>query len=378
MMGAMSGTGTAATSIDQAWAVVLAGGSGTRLWPLSRAAQPKFLHALTGTPDSLLQATMRRIDPLAPARRTLVVTGIHHAAAVSRQLAQLPPENIVVEPSPRDSCAAVGLAACLIHRTDPGALMGVFPADHLIRDEPAFLEVFRAALAGAAAGRLVTIGIPPTHPETGYGYLRCGPAVSGRPAGERAVLEFAEKPSRKVAERYLATGDYLWNGGMFAWRVDVFLAELRRQRPELHDGLARIARAWDTPEQDAVAGEVWPGLPKISVDYAVMETAAAAGLVSTVPGRFGWHDIGDFHSLGELLGETTEAGNVVLAGSARLRDTKSSVVVSGSGRLVATIGVHDLVIVDTPDVLLVCPRGRAQEIKAFVDELKATGEDRYL
>jgi mannose-1-phosphate guanylyltransferase len=364
------------------YAVIPAGGSGTRLWPLSRADHPKFLHPLTGTAASLLQATVRRLAPLAPAERTYVVTGVAHAAAVARQLPALPEEHILVEPSPRDSCPAIGLAAAIIARRDPAAVMGSFAADHLVHDADRFCEVVREAVRGAEQGLLMTVGITPTQPETGYGYLQCGgPLEDGR---MRGVEEFKEKPRYDEAVGYLESGRHLWNASMFVWRVDVFLAELARQRPELHAGLTRIAQAWDTPERAAVLGDVWPTLPKISVDYAVMEGAAAAGRVATVPGDFGWNDVGDFHTLGVVLPPTEDANVVVGAPDGvekpglLLYDSTGLVVVPHSGRLVAALGVHDLILVDTPDVLLVCPRGRAQEVKKLVDELKERGEHAYL
>jgi mannose-1-phosphate guanylyltransferase len=361
------------------YAVVPAGGSGTRLWPLSRSSNPKFLHALTGTSESLLQATVARLDGLAAPATTMVVTGVAHAAAVARQLPAIPADNILVEPAPRDSCAAIGLAAAVISERDPTAMMGSFAADQLVADVPAFQTAVRAAAAGAAAGRLMTIGITPTRPETGYGYLRCGDTVDG---AVRAVAEFAEKPSAERATAYLRSGRYLWNASMFIWRVDVFLAELARQQPDLHAGLRRIAAAWHGPRREDRMGEIWPALPKISVDYAVMEGAAAAGLVGTVPGTFGWNDVGDFHTLGDVL-PTDEVGNVVLdaddtKGEVILHDSANVVVVPRSRRLIAAVGLTDIVIVDTDDALLVCPRGRAQEVKAVVDGLKERGSAEYL
>ena len=267
------------------YAVVLAGGSGTRLWPLSRAGHPKFLHPLTGTSSTLLQATAERLDGLATADTTMVVTGVAHAAAVARQLPDLPDDNILVEPAPRDSCAAIGLAAAIIAERAPTALMGSFASDHLVADVAAFQSVVRAAAVGAQAGKLMTIGITPTRAETGYGYLKCGAVTAGSQI--RAVEEFAEKPDAERAEAYVRSRGYLWNASMFLWRVDVFLAELARQQPDLHAGLRRIAAAWHGPRREERIGEIWPTLPKISVDYAVMEGAAAAGLVGTVPGNFG-------------------------------------------------------------------------------------------
>jgi mannose-1-phosphate guanylyltransferase len=292
----------------------------------------------------------------------------------------VPADNILIEPSPRDSCAAISLAAALIARHDRDAVMGAFPADHLIRDAARFASVVRSAIAGADQGFLMTVGITPTQPETGYGYLQCGGLVEGGPV--RRVEQFREKPSRDVATAYVASGDYYWNAGMFVWQVGVFLGELARQQPALHDGVVRIAAAWDTPDRDEVLGEVWPTLTKISVDYAVMEGASSAGLVATVPGDFGWNDIGDFDSLGKVL-PSDEAGNVVVAASGDkpdflLYDSERSVIVPHSDRLIAVLGVEDLVVVDTPDVVLICKRDRAQEVKKLVDDLKERGDSRFI
>jgi mannose-1-phosphate guanylyltransferase len=368
------------------YAVIPAGGSGTRLWPLSRAGHPKFLHPLTGTEASLLQATVHRLEALTPPSRVFVVTGVSHAAAVSRQLTGVPEQNILVEPSPRDSCAAIALAAAVIARREPEAIMGSFAADHLIADGERFIEVIRQAMVGAANGLLMTLGITPTRPETGYGYLQCGGPLSFPGSEDSPVLsveEFKEKPSYDVAESYVKSGNYLWNAGMFVWRADVFLTELARQQPQLAAGVSRIAQAWDSRSREEVIGEVWPTLPRISVDYAVMEGAATVGRVGTVPGDFGWNDVGDFHTLGEVLA-ADEFGNVIVGKDAEpkpgvlLREAENLVVVPNSGRLVAALGVRDLIIVDTPDAVLICPRDRAQEVKHLVDELKEIGELRYL
>ncbi|AEB43007.1 MULTISPECIES: mannose-1-phosphate guanylyltransferase [Micromonospora] len=361
------------------YVVIPAGGSGTRLWPLSRAGHPKFLHPFTGTSASLLQATVQRAAPLTTPERTMVVTGAAHAAAVARQLTGLPEENILVEPSPRDSCAAIALAAAVIAVRDPDAVMGSFAADHLIGDPQSWVETVQAAIRGAEQGLLMTVGITPTRPETGYGYLQTGDPVGDGPM--RPVTEFKEKPNAEVAEAYVRSGRYLWNAGMFVWRVSAFLAELARQQPALHAGVTSIAAAWGSDEQDDVLGAVWPTLPKISVDYAVMEGAASAGRVATVPGDFRWNDVGDFHTLGEVLPADAD-GNVVLGmddkAEVLLRDSSGMVVVPQSGRLVATVGVRDLIVVDTSDALLVCPRDRAQDVKAIVDELKERGEDKLV
>jgi mannose-1-phosphate guanylyltransferase len=363
------------------YGVVLAGGTGTRLWPLSRAGHPKFLHPLTGTDASLLQATVERLDQLASPERVFVVTGVAHAAAVSRQLTTVPEANVLVEPSPRDSCAAIALAAAIIARRDPEGVMGSFASDHLISEKDKFTDVIRTAIKGAREGQLMTLGITPTRPETGYGYLQCGGVLADGPI--MRVEEFKEKPSYDVAESYVKSGNYLWNAGMFVWRVDIFLAELARQQPQLAAGISRIAQAWESTDREEVLGEVWPTLPRISVDYAVMEGAAAVGRVSTVPGDFGWNDVGDFHTLGEVLAADPQ-GNVIVGRDAEakpgvlLRETENLVVVPAPGRLVAALGVRDLIIVDTPDAVLVCPRERAQEVKSLVDALKDSGELGYI
>jgi mannose-1-phosphate guanylyltransferase len=336
---------------------------------------------LTGTDASLLQATVERLDLLTTDDRMFVVTGVAHAAAVSRQLTSVPEENVLVEPSPRDSCAAIALAAAVIARRDPEAIMGSFASDHLIADKLTFTQVIQKAMIGAREGLLMTLGITPTRPETGYGYLQCGGSLGEGPV--LAVEEFKEKPTYDVAESYVKSGNYLWNAGMFVWRADVFLAELSRQQPQLAAGVSRIAQAWDSSAREEVLGEVWPTLPRISVDYGVMEGAATVGRVATVPGDFGWNDVGDFHTLGSVLA-ADPAGNVVIGqgdGSKTgvlLRESENLVVVPQSGRLVAALGVRDLVIVDTPDAVLVCPRDRAQEVKMLVDELKELGELGYI
>ncbi|GAB1508767.1 mannose-1-phosphate guanylyltransferase [Actinophytocola sp. KF-1] len=356
--------------------VVPAGGSGTRLWPLSRAANPKFLHALTGTDRSLLQATFDRLAPLCTAQNLLVVTGVAHATSVARQLPELPERNILVEPFARDSCAAIALAAAVIEERSPGGVMASFAADHLIADTAAFSDVVRDAIAGARDGKLMTIGITPTRPETGYGYLQLSaPAVAGQ---RQQVLEFKEKPTLSVASEYVASGEYLWNASMFLWRTEVFLAELAARRPDVHDPVREIARAWDTPAQEAVLGELWPTIPKVAVEYAVMEPAAAEGKVATVPGDFGWNDIGDFETLGELLGVDIDGGGrVVDMSGARppvvVVDGDGVIAVPCSSRVIATLGVRDLIVVDTADAVLVCRRDRAQDIKKLTELLREKG-----
>jgi mannose-1-phosphate guanylyltransferase len=357
------------------YAVVPAGGSGTRLWPLSRANHPKFLQPLTGTPKSLLQATFDRLVPLVGANRITVVTGTAHAAPVARQLPELLDENIVVEPAPRDSCAAIGLAAAIIEHRHPGAMMASFAADHLIRDEDTFRRTVREACAGAAESRLMTIGITPTRAETGYGYVEC--SERAQLSTLQSVLKFHEKPPLEVATEYVSSGRFLWNASMFVWRTDVFLDALNRYRPDIAEPLREIARAWDRPDRESVLGAIWPEIPRIAIEYAVMEPAATDGQVGTVPGDFGWSDIGDFDTVAALFGEKDGESLVVMPAEARGGyvglDSDGLVVLPAAGRLVAAVDVHNLIVVDTDDAVLVCNRNRAQDIKKLTELIRQRG-----
>ncbi len=360
------------------YAIVPAGGAGTRLWPLSRAAHPKFLRDLTGSGSTLLQSTWQRLAPIAEA--VIVVTGTAHAAAVARQLPDLPEADLLVEPSPRDSMAAIGLAAALLVRRDPEAVIGSFAADHVIGDQAVFAAAVGEAVAVARTGRLVTLGITPTYPAAGFGYVRAaGPLdVAGAPSALQ-VSEFVEKPDAATAASYVASGDYRWNAGMFVVRAATLLELLAEHQPELAAGLATIADAWDGPAREQVLGTQWPTLPAIAIDYAVAEPAAADGLVAVVPGSFGWDDIGDFDSLATLLPVSSDDGSQVLGDPALVVTSGArAVVVPASGRLVAVLGLQDVVVVDTPDAVLVTSRARAQDVKAVVDVLRASGRSDLL
>lgn len=355
------------------WAVVPAGGAGTRLWPLSRAAAPKFLHDLTGAGRTLLQSTWSRLEPLTGPERLVLVTGRPHANAVRSQLPALAEANLLLEPSPRDSMAAIGLAAAVVLRRDPDAVVGSFAADHVIGDVEAFRDVVRQAVAVARQGWVVTIGIEPTGPATGFGYVRAGEAldVEGAPTAVRAE-EFVEKPDAATAAAYLAAGGYRWNAGMFVSRADVLLGHLQREHPELAGGLDRIAAAWDGPHREAVLEEVWPGLTRIAIDHAVAEPTAARGGVALVPATFDWDDVGDWDSLAALLPGADE-GTAVLGEGHVVALGGRGVVVPGSGRTVAVVGLDDVVVVDTPDAVLVVPRSQAQRVKQVVDALREAG-----
>ena len=347
------------------WAVIPAGGAGTRLWPMSRSSAPKFLRDLTGSGRSLLQGTYDRLAP-AVNERFLVVTGRAHADAVADQLPELGGDAIIAEPSARDSMAAIGLAAAILERRDPDAVMGSFAADHVIADAEEFRRTIGIAIEAARDDWLVTIGIEPTHASTAFGYIHLGEALPGH-AAANAVREFVEKPSAEVAEGYLATGKYRWNAGMFVVRPGVLLDLLAAGDPGFAAALREVAADPGRLE------EAWPTLPKIALDHAVAEPAADARRVATVPAGFGWDDIGDFDALANLLGGngTTVLGDTELVEAI---DTTGLVVPAG-GRLVAVVGLDDVVVVDTPDAVLVTTRARAQQVKQVVAALTARGRE---
>lgn len=357
---------SASAGLDRFWAVVPAGGAGTRLWPVSRADSPKFLHDLTGSGRTLIQATVDRLRVLV-GDRVLVVTGGAHAAAVRGQVADLPEDLLLTEPSPRDSMAAIGLAAAVLERRDPDAIIGSFAADHVISNEDAFAEAVVEAVEVAARGdRLVTIGIAPTYPATGFGYIQMGPRLPGHRSARR-VRQFVEKPSAPRAASYLATGEFRWNAGMFVVRAAVLLDLLARWHPELAAGLREIAA------DPSLLEERWETLEKIAIDHAVAEPAADEGLVAVVPGSFDWDDVGDFKSLSGLL-PAGEGGMTVVGDPARVKAIDADgLVVTGSGRLVAVVGLEDVVVVETDDALLVTSRERAQDVRLVVQALKDEG-----
>ena len=349
----------------QLWAVVPAGGAGTRLWPLSRSASPKFLHDLTGSGRTLLQATHDRLAPLV-GERVLVVTGVAHQEAVRRQLPAVPEDQVLAEPSPRDSMAAIGLAAAIVERRDPEALIGSFAADHVIADPEAFRECVVEAASVAETGLLVTIGIMPARPSTGFGYIHLGAPLEGFTTA-RAAAGFVEKPDAERAAGYLASGEYRWNAGMFVARAGVLLDLLADEHPDLAAGVRSIAA------DPSLLEAVWPDLTKIAIDHAVAEPAAAAGRVAVVPGGFGWEDVGDFAALADLLPETEPGLKVLGEGGSVLALESTGLVVAQSGRSVTVLGLEDVVVVDTGDALLVTDRAHAQDVKSVVEALKRTG-----
>lgn len=363
---------TGSGRIGDFWAIVPAGGAGTRLWPLSRASSPKFLHDLTGSGRSLLQATVDRLEPLC-ANRIAVVTGQAQAAAVRLQLQdrhQVSADLVLAEPASKDSMPAIGLAAAVLERRDPAMVVGSFAADHVIDDVPAFHAAVRAAVTVARTGRVVTIGIEPTRAATAFGYIELGDRLDASVEEQfeppvYQVRAFVEKPDAETAAAYLATGRFRWNAGMFVARVGVLMDRLAAYQPDLAAGLRAIAA------EPARLPQLWPALTAIAIDHAVAEPAARDGLMAVVPADLGWDDIGDFASLAARL---PGAGGIAVLGEAGqvLADGSTGVVVTG-GRQVVVLGIADAVVVDTPDAVLVTTIDHAQRVKSVVDRLRVLG-----
>lgn len=363
--------GEAEDALQDFWAVIPAGGSGTRLWPLSRRSAPKFLQDLTGSGHSLLQDTVQRLKPLCH-ERFLVVTGVRHADAVQAQLPDLPDDQLLVEPAPRDSMPAIGLAAAVLEQRHPDAVLGSFAADHVIGDPEGFRRTVVEAVHAARAGALVTLGITPTYPATGFGYIKVGDdwTVPGAPRARR-VERFVEKPDRERAEEYVAGQEYHWNAGIFVVRADTLLGMLHDWHPDLAEDLRMIAR--DPPRM----AEIWPSVSKIAIDHAIAEPAADAGRVAVIPADFPWDDLGDFASLATLLDESDDHPGMHILGPRDQVVTKDSsgVVAAHGGRIVVTLGIHDVVVIDTVDALLVTTRDRVQDVKGIVETLQQIGRE---
>lgn len=345
----------------------MAGGSGTRFWPASRRARPKQLLPLAGT-RSLLRATIDRIAPLVPSERVVVVTSAALLEATREVLPELASENVLAEPVGRNTAPCIGWAAATIRKRDPEAVLAVLAADQHVTDEPGFVAVCRRALEAAGRGALVTIGITPTYAETGYGWIEVGGEVG---PGVNEVVRFVEKPDAVRARAYLEGGVHLWNAGQFFFRADAILAAIEMHLPALAAGLLSIESA-PPAEASAVLAATYPTLPSISIDHGVMEKARG---VLCVPGSFGWSDVGSWTAAWDL-GARDGDGNVVDGAQGVLVDTRGSYVRAPAGKVVALIGVEDLVVVDTPDALLVMPRARAQDVRAVVGELEKRAPDK--
>jgi mannose-1-phosphate guanylyltransferase len=351
-------------------AIIMAGGSGTRFWPKSRRDRPKQLLRLAGE-STMLQQTVARIRPLVPLDRIAIITGSDQAEATRTQLPELPAGNVFAEPCPRDTAPCVALAAGLIAKRDPGGTMIVMPADHVIEPPEAFRTTVQAAasLVDEDHRALVTFGITPTRPETGYGYIERGALLeTRRGVPVYRVIQFREKPTRPAAEEFLAAGNFVWNSGIFVWRAQTILDELRAHRPRLATGLEPILRALGTPREREVLSRHFPHLERIPIDKAVMEHATNVRVLE-VP--YVWNDVGDWRALASLL-ERDATGNAV-QGHVITRDTTNSIVISDDGGLVATLGIDDLVVVHSGRATLVARKDQLDKLKSLVEGLDAAG-----
>ena len=383
-------------------AIVMAGGSGTRFWPASRSALPKQLLPLAGA-KTLLEDTVERLEGLVPPDRVLVVTASRLLETVRRQLPQVPDAGLVGEPCKRDTAPCIGLAALLVSRHDPDAVMAVMPSYHVIRPAESFRAAIRQAvtLVEQSPGRLVTFGIKPTYPAECFGYIQqgarieCPPAAAGSPpvapvhagapvhapvhagapvhAPVHAVAQFREKPPAAVAQEYLAAGTYHWNGGIFVWKAATILAALAERQPDCLLHLRRIADAWDTPARDTVFAEEFAAIKGISIDYAVLEHARD---VAVIEAPFSWDDLGGWSAVARQRGSDAE-GNTVVGRHLGIESTRT-IVHAGDDHLVVTMGLEDMLVVHTPDATLVARRAHEEAVRKVVAELEKRGWTEFL
>ena len=357
-------------------AVIMAGGGGTRLWPLSRTDRPKQSLAILGD-RTLFQMAVERLAPAVPLERILIVSVESMAGILQSQVPALESGNFLNEPLPRGTASVIGYAAIVLRRKNPGAVMACLTADHIIENEHRFLELLEAAEARALLGELVTLGIAPSAPSTGYGYIHLGEKLAHEAGFDiRTVLQFKEKPDHQAAVEYVESGEYAWNSGMFVWTAERILQEIERWMPQLFAALQEIEQAIGTPEEAEVTARIWEGLESQTIDYGVMERAE--GIVVIPTDDLGWWDVGGWDRLADLLKSDTN-GNIVRAAETLLSDTTNAVVYQehGLNRLIATLGLEDIVIIDTQDVVLVCDRSRAEEVRNLVARLSEFGLEEY-
>lgn len=362
--------------MEHTYAVIMAGGGGTRLWPISRKDSPKQLLPLLGQ-ETLFQSTVRRLENLFPPERILVVTVAEQAAQMQVQAPDIPIENYLIEPEPRGTASVVGLAAAVLKKRDPEAMMAILTADHFIRNKDLFRYLIRTAFDVAAKGYLVTLGITPTFPSTGYGYIEQGEPLDGDyKYPVYAVERFKEKPDQETAEQLLRAGDHSWNSGMFVWKVDTILAEIERQMSELSKAVLSIADAWDTSDRNEVVSQHWTNLKSQTIDYGIMEKAERVAVLPA--GGLGWSDVGSWDSLFEVLFPDIN-GNVQVNAQNLLLDTNNTLVYGKNDeRLIVTIGLDDMVVVDSGDVLLICKIDQSQKVRDVVEHLKKHKQEKYL
>ena len=353
-------------------AVIMAGGKGERFWPKSRVHCPKQFLSLTGDGETMLQKTCRRIRSIVPPEQTYIVTNSEYMSLVQEQLPEIPAENLLREPAARNTAPCIALAAAVIAKRLGDAVMLVLPADHLVRHESLCTDVLsRAAAAAEETDAMVTIGITPTYPETGYGYIAFSRAENA-PAGVYQVDCFKEKPDLETARSYVESGSYLWNSGMFAWKASTYLDAVQTHLPAVYEIAERLRDACDTPAFATVLSEQFPQMPSISVDFGVLEHAKR---LYTIPGSFGWDDVGSWPAL-RRVAKTDTNGNY-LDGDVITVGTKNCVF-SGGKKLIAAVGLNDIIVVDTDDALLVCDMESAQNVKKITEMLREQGRGELL
>lgn len=357
----------------QYYAVIMAGGGGTRFWPLSRQQMPKQLLNISGN-DVMINETIKRLTGLIPLSNTYIVTNKKQKDIVDQLiLSDLPRENILFEPVARNTAACIAYAAMAIRKKCPDAVMCVLPSDHHIADEASFrITLSEACKVAEKTGKLITIGIKPAFPSTGYGYIRYNPEQEPYINAAYDVGEFIEKPNVEKARKYVESGSYLWNSGMFVWKVSTILDNLSRYLPRLYKSMMRIKDMIGMEKEQEKIDAIYSAIQSISIDYGIIERSDE---VMVIPGDFGWNDVGSWDALG-YISSTDENGNIVRAKHICI-NTKNSIIFS-SDRLIATIGLDDLIIADTPDALLICPKSKAQDVKGIVELMKAQGLEEYI
>lgn len=352
-------------------ALIMAGGRGERFWPRSRKSLPKQFLSLTNDGKTMIQLTVERILPLVAMEDIYIATNEAYRPLVRQQLPQLPEENILCEPVGRNTAPCIGLGAVHIHHKYEDAIMMVLPSDHLIKNNEMFVQTLTDACQIAEQGQnLVTLGITPNYPETGYGYIK---ADKNTPNGPAYLVErFVEKPDLDLARQYVQSGEYYWNSGMFIWKLSSILTNLKNHMPATFEGLSAIQKAIGTPDQEHILKEVFPSLPSESIDYGVMEKASG---INILPGDFGWDDVGSWLAIERIKGtdadENTFTGNVVAI------DT-SHCIIEGQDKLIAAVGLKDIIVVDTPDATLICHKEKTGEIKKLLDLLRSQNKETYL
>ncbi len=359
--------------MNSLYAVIMAGGSGTRFWPLSRNRTPKQVLSIIG-PNSLLQDTVKRISDVVPQENIYIVTHSRQKRVIAQQIPEFDEQRLILEPSPRNTAPCIGLVAFTLRRIDPEAIMIVMPSDHLVRDVKGFQKAVRTAVEVAKkTDGLVTFGIPPTRIETGYGYIQFEPTDADLPASVHRVKAFAEKPNWETAKRFVESGEFYWNSGIFIWSVSRILKEMEEHLPEQYHQLEVISRAWGQPSYKRVLYNRWARIRAISIDYGVMEVATSP--IYMVEGNFGWSDIGSWDELYRL--HRSQSNNNVIFGEATIIDGKDNLIYSPS-KMTAVVGLDNLIVVNTPTATLICPLNRAQDVKQLVEKMKIEGKERYL